>query len=455
MENRELMKKMCIILCLLIPISWGVFLVLKYGINTFYMDEFSIVELAIKLERGGLRISDLFAQHNEHRMFFPNIIFLVFGKLFYYNTKVYMILGIVCISCSYFITISYLMKKQDRSSISMLCIEVLVIGFLYFNGAQWENLFLGYQLAWFLIILCVVTSLFCLQKYFENGKRSMIVGSIVLNVIASFSSMQGLWVWLVYIVIFVLGVIRKQKIKFEIWIATVSGMMVSFFLYFYDYAEPVGHLDYFGGGIKGVIQYFLVAIGGVFVSNVKWAMFIGGGCCLLSGVAFIIWLVYAKKMLNNVFEMGVMLYGYLVIASVTAGRSAYGVDQAMSSRYSSYVLLSIIATSVFYANKIIKILVKNDVNKIYSLSCKMGMAIISVMAIVLCMDNFMRFDDYQHSKDNRIQVKCALQNFNNESLEERQKIYPFGSYQDGEEWISFMMNNKINVYSTSSIDISR
>ena len=436
-------EKISIGICILIPVLWGLFLVLKYGVNTFYMDEFSIIELADKFSKKTLGFSDLFAQHNEHRMFFPKILFLLLGEMFHYNTKIYMLISILFITISFLITIK--MIYETHKEYSWFKFEILGIGFLYFNGVQMENLFGGFQIAWFLIIMSVIVSLYCMQKYFVCKKNKLIIISLLFNIVASFSSMQGLWIWLVFIFLFILCALRKNIIEKKVWIFFCLGMMISFFLYFCGYIKPQGHPNYFEGGMLTVIEYFLVAIGGIFTTNISVAAILGSICVILSVGTFIIWF-FEKTMFEDFFLIGIMIYGYLVIASITIGRSGLGIEQALSSRYSTYVLLSIIATLIFLIKKMMNTIY---FSKIVQLSDKLlitGTVVICVLIIGLVVKNFTRISQYEEYEKNRSEVQTIFLNYNNEDLDSLKRIYPFSNYQNADQIISIAKKEKINVF---------
>lgn len=437
-------EKMCVAICILIPILWGFFLVLKYGVNTLYMDELALIPLVDKLSKGTLTMSDIFAQHNEHRMFFPRLLFLFLGELFHYNTKIYMIMSLFLIVGSYLITV-YLLYQNKRNN-KLFLIQILGVGFLYFNGVQKENFFLGFQIAWFLIILCAVISLYCIQQYLKYGKNSMIVISILCNFVASFSSMQGLWIWLVFLLMFSLCTIKKNTISKKLWIIFLLGMMGSFILYFYHYIKPQGHPDYFAGGLIAVLNYFLVAVGGIFTHNIIVAMILGWICAILSLGAFVIWFFGSAEMVDNFFAMGILIFGYAVIASVAIGRSGFGVEQALSSRYATYVLLSIIGTAILGINKILEVKYTCKIAQLSDKILIVGTALICMMIIGLVIENFAIRNSYQAAKEDRMEIRKILFNYDNESLEALKKVYPFSNYQNASELISLAKTDKINIF---------
>jgi hypothetical protein len=79
-------------LLILLPAALGFLYVYLFGVNVVFGDQWFIVPLFDKLFAGELTISDLFAQHLEHRMFFPRIAMLLLGVATEYNNRAEMYL---------------------------------------------------------------------------------------------------------------------------------------------------------------------------------------------------------------------------------------------------------------------------------------------------------------------------------------------------------------------------
>src|SRR6516162_4277770 len=59
-----------------LPVVLYFVFVSRYSVNVVVDDQFSDVALIGKAFSGHLQLGDLWAQHNEHRIFFPNLIVL-------------------------------------------------------------------------------------------------------------------------------------------------------------------------------------------------------------------------------------------------------------------------------------------------------------------------------------------------------------------------------------------
>src|SRR4051812_3095927 len=72
---------------LLAPLAYLLRLTARYGIKYPFWDEWDFVSIIHKYNAHTLKIADLWAQHNEHRIFFPNIIMLTLATHTHWNVR--------------------------------------------------------------------------------------------------------------------------------------------------------------------------------------------------------------------------------------------------------------------------------------------------------------------------------------------------------------------------------
>src|SRR5438132_10662621 len=78
------------------------FLILRDGVDTPFWDEWDgTAPIFEKMAAGTLGLADFFAQHNEHRILFPRLIFFVLGRLTHWNVRaelwVIWLLTLICL----------------------------------------------------------------------------------------------------------------------------------------------------------------------------------------------------------------------------------------------------------------------------------------------------------------------------------------------------------------------
>jgi uncharacterized membrane protein AbrB (regulator of aidB expression) len=98
---------------LLFPILFGFVIVTAFGVNIPYWDEWDgVVVILDKFRSHQLDLPFLFSQHNEHRMLFPRIIFLIAGLLTNLNIKALIYINWVFCSGLYLLLVYYLFRNR-------------------------------------------------------------------------------------------------------------------------------------------------------------------------------------------------------------------------------------------------------------------------------------------------------------------------------------------------------
>jgi len=71
----------------ILPIAALFRLIGEYGVNVPYRDDWSLVPLFVKWNDHQLAFADLLRPHNEHRIFFPKLIYLAFAQITHWNVR--------------------------------------------------------------------------------------------------------------------------------------------------------------------------------------------------------------------------------------------------------------------------------------------------------------------------------------------------------------------------------
>ncbi len=156
------------------PIAYVLF-VAHYSINIFYADDWSVVPFVNAALRGHLTLSALWAQHIDHRMLFPNLVFVGLDTLTRANTVV-----LIALSAAVFIASYGLFLGLYRSYQSLTPLAVLTFGIVWFSIADYQNALWAFQFAWYFILLCLIGMLHCLQTRMVRGRSRPGRGRFVL-----------------------------------------------------------------------------------------------------------------------------------------------------------------------------------------------------------------------------------------------------------------------------------
>ncbi len=195
----------------LLPIGAYFWLIHQYSVNVVFADQWADVELLNHWYTGTLTFSNLWASHGDHRILFPNLIVIALAQFTHFNVvfEEYLSGAMLVTATGLFILI------HRRRAPSTPFIYYTPLTLLLFSFVQYENTLWGFQTAWYLVTLALALALFLLDRPALTGW--VFAGAIAATVVGSFSSLQGLLIWPVGLL--VLYVHRRSRRSLLIWIA--------------------------------------------------------------------------------------------------------------------------------------------------------------------------------------------------------------------------------------------
>ncbi len=355
-------------LLILLPAALGFLYVHSFGINVVAQDSWAMVPLFVKLSSGTIGVSDLVALHAEHRILFPRIAMLLLGTLTQYNSVAEMYL---IQSCLLVILISLLFAFKDNviSKRSLLFpISFLPIAFLVFSLRQYENMLTGFQIAFVFVELFSVLSLYFLyvsSRHVSSGRKGFrkvaFLAALGSGTVATFSAVQGLFVWPVGLLQLLISPVEKPAKK---WLVGVWGLVGAgnWIVYFIGYTNPPQNpsLLYVLEHPRIGIELFLTLLGGSLFGTLGSQNFLlvgqqsfapAIGLLLICLVVASLLLIYRDgKWGENSFWIALLLFSFLVIASIAVGRAEVWIGD-VASRYTNFAILSIIGVYAILAKQ--------------------------------------------------------------------------------------------------------
>ncbi|MDJ0674190.1 MAG: hypothetical protein QNJ36_02110 [Calothrix sp. MO_167.B42] len=337
-------KRLFLFFIYFIPVILVLWYVAKFSVNVPFWDEWALVHFFEKFAAGNVNFSDFFAQHNEHRIFFPRIFFLIIGFSSKWDTRLEMYFSIFLTIVSFWIIYTISSNSQTRDKI----FHVINIAtcFLIFSLAQHENWLWGFQITWFLINTCVIIAIFFLVIPKKIKIHQRIIISAICCFVASFSSAQGLlsWIALIPTIAFVEGSERQKKGRVILWIIL---FLLSVAIYQIGYAKLSYHPDIFFFVKEPLIAInYLLTILAMPIARQLFPIWIIGLFLLLNWLFVNIYCLknYQSKFTHDAAPwLSLGWFAVLFALMTTVGRSGFGVEQAMSSRYTSISLLLIVS----------------------------------------------------------------------------------------------------------------
>ena len=356
---------------ILLPAVLGVLYVRAFGVSVVYYDAWSVVRLFEKWSSGMLGLSDLFDQHLEHRIFFPRVVELLLGGITGYDNVVEMYLIQACLLATLFVLL-LAMWETVRSWLFVF----VPVAFLVFSFRQYENMLWGFQISLVFTQTFGVLALFLLYVLGRKRyKKLALAGAVVSGTIASFSTAQGLLVWPAGLLQLFFSPLEKRTKRALIILWTLLGS-AEWVAYFFDYTTPKDRpsmLYVLSHPLVGA-EYLLNLLG----SSLFWRedlAFMGGSLLVCLALASLL-LIYRNRGLGEYsFWISVLLYSFLILASITLGRSGtFGPLQAMAPRYTTFSILAVVS---IYAMLVKLALERRSRTTIVLLSALAGVVLLS------------------------------------------------------------------------------
>ena len=301
-------------------------------------DQWDFVPLLEKSYSGPVTIGDLFAQHNEHRLFFPRIAMLILAHQSKWKIKSE--LGLIqLISLLTFCILIYHAYKFLKSNSEIKWFYALpLISLLFFCLSQWENWIWGWQIQ---VVLSIFSAVFGFSILCEKKVGFIkICISLLLGTLSFFSYSNG---FLFFIIGIALLFLLKYENNFKKYFSIVFFFAYSsivFILYVSGYKNPANHpsIFSFANDPAEFIKFFFKYLGAA-VTGPRSALYVG----VLGVLIFFIIMVFILR--NKIHPSEIIFWGGLAFYSMGSafisgiGRSGFGSGQAMSPRYASFSIL--------------------------------------------------------------------------------------------------------------------
>ncbi|MGH7869472.1 MAG: hypothetical protein ACREP9_18030, partial [Candidatus Dormibacteraceae bacterium] len=282
--------------------------------------------------------SSLWAQHNENRILFPNLLVLLLTYTTHFNVQVeeYISAGMLAVATALIVC------SHKRRSPSAPWLYYCPVALLAFSIVQYQNALWGFQMAWYLVLLSLAVTISLLDRLSLTWLAFF--GAIAAGAVGSFSSLQGLLIWPAGLLLLYH---RRRRLAYTLtWIGAAVASVVLYFFNFDTSLAP--HHQYAWHHPLSAVKFYIFAVGDVvgFAFNSPTtsgnpAVFLLG--LVIIALALVTLVAYGIRRDDGSggSPIGVALIGVglLFAAVVTAGRSIFGYYGAGQSRYTTFDLL--------------------------------------------------------------------------------------------------------------------
>jgi hypothetical protein len=298
--------------------------VVRYSTNVLYQDDWSVVPLVHAYLHGNLTLAALWALHNQNRMLVPNLSYVELGALTHDNTSVVTVLSAILFAITFAI---FLVSFRSYLGRALKPLTVLVLGGVWFSIIDWQNALWAFQFAWYLILFFLITMIYCLQ-------RRWLALALVVAVLASFSSFQGLALWPVGVIMLMWRGPWWHR-RLLIWIGGALVTAVGYFWHYNARSLPT-HSP------RLMIEFFLVELGEVVPRANALHLHELIGAVILAAAAYVI--IQCLRHDRDGLPVALITFGLLFDVFVVAGRAGLPLSVgATQSRYTMPNLIIVVA----------------------------------------------------------------------------------------------------------------
>lgn len=219
-------------------------LIFHYGVNVPYYDQWDCESrLFKKFWEHQLTWRDFWEQHNEHRMFFPKLIYLGLAYITHWNVIAELVVTWLCI-CIVSFSIYRMYRSGDGPITAGKLVLFIAANVLIFTPACAETWLWGVSVANVMPMACIFAAMAIACSSLRANLRW--ASCAVLAIMATFSTASGLLCWILCAPLLFLRTnssTDNNSSQFKSWhiVAWLCGFIITTAIYFYGYARPPAH----------------------------------------------------------------------------------------------------------------------------------------------------------------------------------------------------------------------
>jgi hypothetical protein len=331
------------LMVLSLPVLAYFWLIWHYSVNMIFSDQWSDISLLTH----PVTLSALWAQHNENRILFPNLVVLALRSTTHFNIKTECFLSGVLLTGTTALIIAAHRRRSPSTALLFYLPAVLIL----FSFVQAQNTLWGFQMAWYMVLLAAGLTIFLIDRPTLSWPGLAL--AMAAAVTGSFSSLQGLFIWPACLGLLILR--RRPAGVVAAWVAAAVTTVVVYLYHFdtaasrasgsYPLTHPVKDLQFFffvigdvtGGQIRDILGIPILGMPN-FPSGLVEAV----GVVIFAIAAWVL-VAYLRRDAPGGSAVGVALivFGVLSVAAITWGRISSGpiVPTAGQSRFTVFTLI--------------------------------------------------------------------------------------------------------------------
>jgi hypothetical protein len=317
----------------------------EYGVNLPFSDQWDFVPLIQKSRTTGVQLSDLFAQHGEQRMVFPRLVMVTLAPLTRWNIRVELWVDLL-LAAGIFCMLLLLIFRSLAPLGRWRVVPAAVASLMIFSPVQWEDWFWGWQISWFLPLLCFLVAAGILTLWPDKRPvwPALVIG-LIAALVGQYSLFSGTLIWLACLPLLLV----REKFRPSWWIWVLVAL-VSTSVYLYGYTSPPAMASFrvpireLLREPKRPIAYILYYLGRP-VLDAEPRYFVGA-LFALAFTASAAYVVIRRRDRLQAAMVWISIGAYALISSLATmlARIGLGLQFAGSSRYTTIGILLMVAT---------------------------------------------------------------------------------------------------------------
>ncbi|PYE16626.1 hypothetical protein C7410_12967 [Paraburkholderia silvatlantica] len=280
------------------------------------------------------RWSAFLDQANEHRILISYALFWLDYR-FFGGLSFFLIAVNVCLMGALWLCLCIAARSllAERRRLFVLCCALLAIP--CFSWLQSENINWGFQSQFYLAYLLPLASLLCMASWLETPRAaSRFVWAAIFAVLSAFTMANGLLAPPLLVVMLAVS----DRCTWRRMLCLITIAIGTFAAYIYHYSA----IPHQSAPLKRMAEFLLIFLGsplGVISHSLPLAML--AGAAVIGACTFLAFQWMCGRV-RHPFYLALLLFMAHVGAAGAAaslGRSSYGIDTALSSRYETPILL--------------------------------------------------------------------------------------------------------------------
>ena len=228
-------------LAIAIPACVALDYIWRFGVDVPYWDQWQLVPYLEDWANGTLNAAKLFAQHNEHRIFFPRLVMIALAQISAWNTHVEMFASWAIMLVGVGTLLWEHLRTFGRSATSLWLFAPM--SWLFFSLRQQENWLWGWQITIFMAAAATCVGLALLDSAERKPIRFTLALGCALVSGYSFGGGMGVWPAGAALLGWKLFIVRKPDVRrflamqLAIWLGSGAAATL---LYAVGFTSPGG-----------------------------------------------------------------------------------------------------------------------------------------------------------------------------------------------------------------------